>query len=129
MQRIPLQLNSENYEITISLDSVEFVFAFKLNGRANCSNGTAWYIDVLTVDAIPLRMGIRMVIGTDLFSGWNGQERPAGILLVLPKGSPQDPPTELDVKNGLVDLLFVRNDEFSVPEIFQVENPGPVLFA
>lgn len=102
----PLELDNPNYEIQLEILGVEFLFRFKLNEVSD-----SWFVDILAIDGTCLRMGIPIVVGGDLFAGWQERERPEGICLTRVRGDVSDPPNRADMQAGRVDLLFIPFSE------------------
>lgn len=74
--QIPLDSATPNYRMGITLDDVPYIFDVRWNER-----DSSWYFDLLDVNEDPIRLGIKLVLGSPL--GWRCTDDrfPKGILM------------------------------------------------
>lgn len=77
-QQLPLSSAQTNYRFGTSLGGVQYTIDVRWNGRDE-----AWYADILTEDATPIRRGIKLVLGGLLGGRVIDPRFPDGVLLAV----------------------------------------------
>ena len=75
---IPTRTDLANYDQTVELDGVEFVFEFRFNARDD-----AWYFNVLNTSGDRLRSGIKVMSNWALLQLWKDDTRPGGEIIAF----------------------------------------------
>jgi len=75
-QQLPLRPSIPNYRVGTKLGDTSYVLDVRWNGRAE-----AWYMDVRTEDAEPIRVGIKLVLGAALGRRCVDPRFPPGVLM------------------------------------------------
>jgi hypothetical protein len=65
--QLPLDSLDPKYRVGITLNDVPYILDVRWNDRDG-----AWYFDMLDIDDDPIRMGIKIVLGTAL--GWRSTD-------------------------------------------------------
>lgn len=75
---IPVSERAPLVRQRVELEGVEFVLETQWNGRVD-----GWTLGLLDAEEQPIRLGIRLVMGTRLLAGIADSRRPAGELVVV----------------------------------------------
>jgi len=75
-QQLPFAPSVPSYRVSTNLDGVQYILDVRWNGRDE-----AWYFDLLDEDEVPIKSGIKIVLGVLL--GWRSTnpEFPTGQLI------------------------------------------------
>lgn len=76
--RLPIDAVAPNYRMGISLDDTPYIFDVRWNER-----DTAWYLDIYDAVEDPIRLGIKIVLGTILGVRCLDARLPLGTLLAV----------------------------------------------
>lgn len=93
------------FEQTVVLGNVPFKLVHNWNIRDE-----TWGLSILTNDNVPLVVGKKLNINTDILSAVFSENRPQGVLVVVSVAKNVDTITR-DNMNTEVDLVFVSYDE------------------
>ena len=85
--QFPLPQGNPYFSMDVELDGVEYQAEFKFNTRDD-----AWYMSLYDIEGLPLRTGVRIVNGWQLFRTWTSEERIAGKLVSVNSGNLSEPP-------------------------------------
>lgn len=85
---LPVQNNIPAYEFETDLDGASYRFGFRYNARVD-----GWHMDILTVDEIPIRTGIRLVGGVSLLAVFQDPLLPPGVLFCFDTAGNNSTPT------------------------------------
>lgn len=76
--RIPLSPETPSSRLRCTLDGVDYAMRVDYNGGED-----RWYLDLLTVDGIPIVLGLKLLPGQDMLDRLVSDLRPAGSLLLI----------------------------------------------
>lgn len=76
--RMPSRTDLAYYDMTVDLDGVTYAMTFRFNGRDGY-----WYMDIADIDGVPIRSGIRVVLGADFLRLLRDQRTPPGLMAAL----------------------------------------------
>jgi len=74
--RLPIDASFPNYRVTITLESVPYIFDVRWNQR-----DLAWYFDISDITEVPIKNGIKIVLGKDLGGPCADPRWPKGFFL------------------------------------------------
>jgi hypothetical protein len=94
-----------SWEQNVTLGSIPFI----LNGNYNVRD-SSWVLNVFTNDKIPLVLGRKLVLNTNILANAHGESKPKGILLVVPITRDVENVTRDNI--GIeVEIIFIGDDE------------------
>lgn len=79
---LPIEPGVANQESQVSLDGMLFRLVYRFNDR-----DSYWYLDIYDgLSCELLRAGVKIVSQWDILRLWQGEGRPAGVILAIPQG-------------------------------------------
>lgn len=76
--QLPVRTDTTNYSTRVDIEGVTYVFALRLNARDGF-----WYLSVYDSGDLPIRTGIRIVLGASYLRLVVDERKPAGALLAV----------------------------------------------
>jgi hypothetical protein len=108
--QLPIDAAYPNYRVGITLNDIPYIFDVHWNGRDN-----AWYFDVLDSTELPIRCGIKIVLGTSLGVRSTDPRYPSG-MLVATDTSGEGRDATIDDLGSRVVVLHYTVEEFEALE-------------
>lgn len=104
-QQIPLIPTTPNYRVGTTLNGTNVVLDVRWNGRDE-----AWYMDILTEEGDPIRLGVKLVLGAVIAGRVTSALFPRGYIMAADlTGKGQD--AGLDEMGDRVQVLFFSPEE------------------
>lgn len=104
---LPLIPSEPNYRVGTQLVETQYILDVRWNTR-----DAAWYMDLLQEDETPIRMGIKLVLGSPLGARTTDQAFPPGVFIAVDlSGAGRD--ATLDDMGVRVVVMFYTSDELA----------------